>query len=181
VIGRVTAVNRLPAPTPGAAATGRTRVDAVGPVDEVRVTALAYFIGPDRGRDLRFTVPGSSVFAYPFEPGTTYFIPVRDDQGRDVPGVCDGITALPGAGPALERETTRLITAATAEGVPAVRVRAADTGGPAAAPAPAAVAQTDGRPGTAGISVAVMLAVAAALAVWTRRRRRSSRQQAVPS
>lgn len=177
VIGRVTAVNRLPAPTASLSPGEVSRPPGGSvPGHDVLVTALAYFIGPSQGRDLRFTV-SSSTAGYRFEPGKAYFIPVRNDGGQGGLSICDSITVLPDTGPALEQETTRLITAATAKGVPTARVPTQVREDPGVAPTASAdptSSQTDGVPWPVGLAVATTLAAAAALGI---RRRRRTRQQ----
>lgn len=128
VIARVKAVNPLPATIPVPDSSGPKNLNGrLGPEFEVLVTALAYFAGPTLGPELRFTIYSPNIFGYSFEPGRTYFIPVQNDGDLDIGSACSAIALLPDAGPALDQEITRLITAATAKGVAATRVGAADT------------------------------------------------------
>ncbi len=165
VIGRVTAVNRLPQPTPSPSPGGIT------PQYEVLVAALAYFAGPSRGRDLRFTVPDLGHFGYPFQQGRTYFIPVTDEGGLNMISLCTAVAALPDTGPTLTQETDRLIAAATAKGVPAARFNPRAT--TSAARGLTARSEPDGISlGPVALVAAVTLAAGGAGTLLVRPRRR---------
>jgi hypothetical protein len=151
VIARVEAVNDLPDPTPAlqTSSPGSTRPVA-GPArpylggSEVLLTALAYFVGPGRGRDLRILVPDPSLTQFIPRQGKAYFIPLRSDGSLKNDYDCSIMEMTSDTGPALEQGIDRLIAAATAKGVPAARVPTAGTTATATAAATTAASEQDG-------------------------------------
>jgi hypothetical protein len=187
VIARVKAVNLLHEPIPVPDSSGPKNLNVrSGPEFEVRVTALAYFAGPTLGPELRFTLYTPNILGYSFERGRTYFIPVQNDGDLDIGSACSAITLLPDAGPALEQEITRLITTATAKGVPATRVTPQGGAGQAVGASTAPQSGNESRALDLGdlptwiASIAALAALGFSLWTWvsTRRRNREADERA---
>lgn len=171
VIGRVTAVEPLAAPT------------ATGPFGArrftVRVAPVAWFADTAPGRLDLTLVDRGGMYGYPFQAGRTYFIPVTQDGDLPPVSLCAPIALLPEAD--VDAEVTRLVAAATAKGVPAGRVPVA----PATPPA-AGVPAEDGDRGGAGTYALVglsgaALAVPMALVAARLRSRRTRRTSTTPA
>ena len=116
------------------------------------------------GRDLRLLISDPSITQFNPRKGQTYFIPLRGDGRLERDNDCAVLVMRPGSGPGLEQDIDRLITAATAKGVPASRVPAATT--------PAAASRQDGVAWwPAGLIAAGTLAAAGTVVLILRRRR----------